>query len=106
MEFASTIKTISSVSVQMRACSGGHAEVAGILYKPNPAAIRVRNFYGETCFDLAARSSNPRLVETLEMLEKEDLSKAKSPAKKTSEEFAKPAANIMLRSDFESKIHK
>ena len=81
----------------MRACSGGHIDAAVIMFKQNPSAIRIRNFYGETCLDLAARSSNPRLVETLEMLEREnDFTKMKFPAKKINEEFARPSA-IALR---------
>ncbi len=86
-----------------------------LLYKHNPRALRIRNFYGETCLDLAGRSSNPKLAETLENLEQrtkvEDGSAGNnfgaklklvcggpsssastaSPAKKINE-FAKPAA--------------
>jgi hypothetical protein len=61
-------KPVFRVDFQMRACSGGHADVAGILFKQNPASIKIRNFYGETCLDLAARSANPKLAETLEQV--------------------------------------
>jgi ankyrin repeat protein len=53
----------------MRACSGGHTDLSVLLYKHNPRALRIRNFYGETCLDLAGRSSNPKLADTLENLE-------------------------------------
>ena len=97
----------------MRACAGGHTELSQLLFKQNPKALKMRNFYGETCLDLAGRSQNPQLVETLEALEREEggsaaaFSGAKmkpvnpdpsAPAKKTTNEFAKPMA-LTLRWD-------
>ena len=43
-----------------------------LLCKQNPQALRIKNFYGETCRDLAGRSPNPKLAETLETLERDD----------------------------------
>ena len=93
----------------MRACAGGHTELSQLLFKQNPKALRMINFYGETCLDLAGRSSNPQLVEKLEALEREDGGSAvgcfggkmfnpSSPAKKRTNEFAKPTA-LTLRWD-------
>jgi hypothetical protein len=90
----------------MRACSGGHIELSILLYKHNPNAIRIRNFFGETCLDLAGRSCNAQLVETLESMDRDEngstgffgakMKMASSPSKKTTNEFAKPTA-ITLR---------
>ena len=88
----------------MRACAGGHTELSELLLKQNPKALRMINFYGETCLDLAGRSPNPQLVETLEALEREDgcfgskMFNPSSPAKKRTNEFAKPTA-LTLRWD-------
>jgi hypothetical protein len=84
----------------MRACAGGHVDLALLLYKQNPRALRIQNFYGETCLDLAGKSTGRQLVEALESMERDEGGSTgfsfganfKSPAKKPASEFAKPAA--------------
>ena len=99
----------------MRACAGGHTELSQLLFKQNPKGLRMINFYGETCLDLAGRSPNPQLVETLEALEREDGGSAagcfggkmfnpSSPAKKRTNEFAKPTA-LTLRWDMATSFY-
>ena len=52
----------------MRACLQGHEETALFLYRWNAAALKVRNYDGETCLDLAAK--HEKLAAELERLEK------------------------------------
>lgn len=69
----------------MRACFYGKTDTATFLYRWNPSVIKIRNYDGETCLDLAA--PHDALFAELEVMEKERM-KRNVAAKKT--EFAKP----------------
>ena len=53
---------------QMRACLNGREETALFLYRWNSATLKIRNYDGETCLDLAAPYDG--LCSELERLER------------------------------------
>ncbi len=76
----------------MRSCLYGKRETALFLYRWNPTVIKVRNYDGESCLDLAA--PHEALFAELESLEKERAKRlaaaesSKDRAKK--DQFVKP----------------
>ena len=69
----------------MRSCFYGKRDTASFLYRWNPTVMKVRNYDGESCLDLAA--PHETLFADLESLEKERARRANEQHK---EKFARP----------------
>lgn len=55
----------------MRACANGHSDLAVLLYQWNSAAFRIRNFFGDSCLEIAGGTLR-RELEHLERVRMED----------------------------------
>ena len=72
----------------MRSCLYGKRDTAVFLYRWNPTVMKVRNYDGESCLDLAAPHEG--LFAELESSERERVRRTKELSGK--EKFAKPAS--------------
>ena len=74
----------------MRSCLYGKRDTAALLYRWNPTVMKVRNYDGESCLDLAA--PHEALFADLESLERE-----RAAAETGKGKFARPASLKSLK---------
>ena len=74
----------------MRSCFYGKLDTAIFLYRWNPTVMKVRNYDGESCLDLAA--PHEALFAEIESLEKERVRRTtKEQQSGSKEKFARPS---------------